>query len=210
MKPTFYYAPNTCALATHIAFEEAGAEVDYVRVDLSKGENLTPSYLKLNPKGRVPLVVTERGPLTESPAILAWIAQSWPHAKLAPLDDAWALAQVNSFNNYLSGSLHGLAFAGVFRSARFADGEAAQAAVKAKALQSVKEAFDLLESKLSPERWVHGNAFTTSDAYLAVLFGWLASIDGAPGPFPKLSAHSAREHARPAVARAVAAEKRDA
>ena len=207
MKPTLYYAPGTCALATHIAFEEAGAEVDYVRVDLTKGENLTPSYLKLNPKGRVPLVVTERGPLTESPAILAWIAQTWPHAKLAPLDDAWELAQVNSFNSYLSGSLHGLAFAGVFRSARFADCEAAQAAVKAKALRSVKEAFDLIESKLSPERWVHGNAYTTSDAYLAVLFGWLALIDGAPGPFPKLSAHSTRVHARPAVQRAVAAEK---
>ena len=208
MKPTLYYAPNTCALASHIALEEVGADVDYVRLDLYKGDTRNPAYLKLNPKGRVPLVVSERGPLTESPAILAWIAQTWPHAKLAPQDDAWALAQVNSFNNYLSGSLHGLAFAGVFRSARFADGEAAQAAVKTKALQSVKEAFELIESKLGPERWVHGDAFTTSDAYLAVLFGWLAAIgDGAPGPFPKLLAHSARVHARPAVQRAVAAEK---
>lgn len=60
MKPILYYAPNTCALATHIAFEEAAAEVDYVRVDLRKGENLTASCLELNPKGRVPLVVTER------------------------------------------------------------------------------------------------------------------------------------------------------
>ena len=208
MKPTLYYAPRTCALATLIAFEEAAAEVDYVRLDLGKGEHLTPSFLKLNPKGRVPLVVSERGPLTESPAILAWIAQTWPRAKLAPQGDAWALAQVNAFNNYLSGSLHGVAFAGVFRSARFADGEAAQAAVKAKALQSVKEAFELIESKLDVDRWVHGDAFTTSDAYLAVLFGWLTAIgDGAPGPFPKLSAHAARVHARPAVKRAVAVEQ---
>ena len=114
MKPTLYYAPNTCALASHIAFEEADAEVTYVRLDLAKGDNLTPAYLKMNPKGRVPLVVTERGPLTESPAILAWIAQIWPQANLTPLGDPWAVAQVNSFNNYLSGTVHGLAFAGVF------------------------------------------------------------------------------------------------
>lgn len=208
MKPTLYYAPRTCALATLIALEEAGAEANYVRLDLSKGENLTPAYLKLNPKGRVPSVVTERGPLTESPAILAWIAQTWPHARLAPLEDAWAVAQVNSFNNYLSGSLHGLAFAGVFRSARFADGAAAQAAVKAKALQSVREAFELIESKLVPGRWVHGDAFTTSDAYLAVLFGWLAVLgDSAPGPFPNVTSHAARVRARPAVQRAVAIEQ---
>ena len=207
MKPTLYYAPNTCALASHIAFEEAAAEVTYMRLDLARGENLTPAYLKMNPKGRVPLVVTERGNLTESPAILAWIAQTWPQANLAPLNDPWALAQVNSFNNYLSGTVHGLAFAGVFRSARFADGEAAQAAIKAKALQSVKEAFDLIEGKLSTDGWVHGKAYTTSDAYLAVLFGWLAFIGQDLGPFPKLAAHAARVQARPAVQRAVAVEK---
>ena len=207
MKATLYYAPNTCALASHIAFEEAGADVSYVRLDLTKGENLTPAYLKMNPKGRVPLVVTERGPLTETPAILAWVAATWPQAKLAPLDDLWATAQVNSFNNYLSGTVHGLAFAGVFRSARFADGAVAQAAVKAKALQSVTDAFTLIGSKLGAGGWVHGEAYTTSDAYLAVLFGWVAAVGQDLGPFPNVAAHAARVYARPAVQRALAAEK---
>ena len=175
-------------------------------LDLTKGDNLTPAYLKMNPKGRVPLVVSERGNLTESPAILAWICQTWPQANLAPQGDPWALAQVNSFNNYLSGTVHGLAFAGVFRSARFADGEAAQAAVKAKALHSVKEAFNLIESKISADGWVHGQAYTTSDAYLAVLFGWLPFVGESVGAFPKLSAHRARVLARPAVQRAIAVE----
>ena len=60
MKPTLYYAPNTCALASHIALEEAGADVDYVRLDLYKGDTRHPAYLKLNPKGRVPVMMTER------------------------------------------------------------------------------------------------------------------------------------------------------
>ena len=207
MKPTLYYAVNTCALASHIALEEAGGDVDYVRLDLTKGENLTPEYLKKNPKGRVPALATDRGYLTESPAILAWVAQTWPQAKLAPLDDPWALAQVNSFNIFLSGTLHGIGYAGVFKSSRFADGDAAQAAVKAKALQSVKASRDLIESKLRDESWVHGAAYTTSDAYLAVLFGWLPHTGADLGTFPKIADLAKRVLLRPAAQRAVQAQK---
>jgi glutathione S-transferase len=206
LKPTLYYAPGVCSLASHIAFEEACADVDYVRLDLAKGDSRTPEYLKLNPKGRVPLLVTQQGTLTESPAILAWIAQSWPQAKLTPLDDPWALAQVNSFNNYLSGTLHGIAFAGVFQPARFADGEVGQAAVKAKALQSVMDAFSLIEKKLGDKEWIHGGAYTTSDAYLMVFCGWLAHARQSLEQFPTLSAHYSRVLARPAVRRAIDAE----
>ena len=206
MRPMLYFAPNTCALASHIALEEAGADIDYAPVDLAKGENLTSEYLKKNPKGRVPVLATERGYLTESPAILLWVAQTWPQANLAPLNDPWALAQVNSFNNFLSGTLHGTGFSGVFRSARFADGQEAQAAVRAKALQSVKASLELIESKLGADRWVHGESYTTSDAYLAVLFGWLRHIDADLGSFPKIAGHAKRVLSRPAAQRAIKAE----
>ncbi|MFZ5669457.1 MAG: glutathione S-transferase family protein [Pseudomonadota bacterium] len=205
MKPTLYYAPGVCSLASHIAFEEAGVEVDYVRLDLSRGDVRQPDYLKLNPKGRVPLVVTDRGVLTESPAILAWIAQTWPHAALAPLDDPWALAQVNAFNAYLSGTLHGLAFAGVFQPGRFVDGEAAQAALKTKAMQTVRDTLALIEGKLADEGWIHG-AYSTSDPYLAVLSGWLAHTGESIEQFPRIAAHARRVRARPAARRAFARE----
>ena len=208
MKPTLYYAPNTCALASHIVLEEAGANIECVRLDLSKGENLTPEYLKKNPKGRVPVLATDRGYLTETPAILAWVAQSWPAARLAPLDDPWALAQVNSFNNFLSGTLHATGFSGIFRSSRFADGEAAQTTVKTKALQSVKASLAMIEDKLGTNTWVHGDAYTTSDAYLAVLYGWLAHADAAPSPFGKIAALSERVLSRPAALRDLAVEGR--
>ena len=205
MKPTLYYAPGVCSLASHIAFEEAGADVQYVRLDLAKGDSRQSDYLAMNPKGRVPLVVTEKGRLTESPAILAWIAQSWPEAQLAPLNDPWALAQVNSFNAYLSGTLHGQAFAGIFRPARFADGEAGEAAVKGKAYQTLRETMDIIENKLGDDGWVHGD-YSTSDPYLMVLAGWLANTELHLEAFPKLSAHTRRVRARPAVQRAFAAE----
>ena len=79
-----YYAPHTCALASHIALEEAGAEYATVRISFADEEQRKPEYLAINPKGRVPAMVTERGILTETPAMLAFIAQSFPQARLAP------------------------------------------------------------------------------------------------------------------------------
>ena len=90
---TLYYATNTCALASHIALEESGAAYDTRLVDFATAEQTKPDYLRINPKGRVPALVTDRGVLTETPAILAYIAQTHPAARLAPLDDPFAFAE---------------------------------------------------------------------------------------------------------------------
>ncbi len=88
----FYFAPHTCALAAHIALEDAGADYSLRRVDFNKAEQRQPAYLAVNPKGRVPALVTERGVLTETPAILAYVAEVFPAAQLAPRDDPFAFA----------------------------------------------------------------------------------------------------------------------
>ena len=84
---TLYYAVNTCSLATHIALEDARAPYKLHAVDFAKSEQQSPDYLKINPKGRVPALVTPRGILTETPAMLAFVAQSFPEAMLAPLNN---------------------------------------------------------------------------------------------------------------------------
>jgi glutathione S-transferase len=101
-----YYEKGTCALASHIALEEAGAEYSTMRVNFGAGEQRSPEYLAVNPKGRVPSLVTERGILTETPAMLAFIAQSFPKAGLAPLDDPFRFAEVQAFNSYLCSTVH--------------------------------------------------------------------------------------------------------
>ena len=83
-----YYAPGSCALASHIVLEEAGADYQAQRVNFQAGEQRSPEYLKINPKGRVPTLVTHEGTLTETPAILGYLAQKFPRANLAPIDDA--------------------------------------------------------------------------------------------------------------------------
>lgn len=124
-----YFAPGTCALASHIALAEAGAPYTTEKLDFKANQQNSPEYLKLNPKGRVPTLVTDRGVLTETPAILAYIAQSFPQAKLAPLDDALEFAKLQAFNSYLCSTVH-VAHAHRVRGARWATEETSFADMK--------------------------------------------------------------------------------
>src|SRR5215475_6570904 len=138
-----YYATGTCALASHIALEEAGADYKADRLDFKANQQQSPEYLKINVKGRVPALVTDRGVITETPAILAYIAQTFPKAKLAPIDDAFAFAQVQSFNNYLCATVH-VAHAHKGRGYRWATDEASFADMKRMIPKSVGAAIELV------------------------------------------------------------------
>ncbi len=197
-----FYHPNSCSLASHIALEEAGADYAAERIDFASGQQRGPEYLAINPKGRVPALLTDKGILTESPVILGYIAQTFPDAKLAENEDSFAFGNMQAFNCYISSTLH-IAFAHAFRAERYADDPAAIAAIRAKAPASVAAAFDLIEDKLSDDRpFVHGDAYTVSDPYLFVMTRWL-DRDGMPGTdrFPRAQAHMRRLNARPAVRR---------
>ena len=117
-----YYSPGSCALASHIALEEAGADYEAVRIDFGLDEQKKPDFLAINPKGRVPALVSDKGILTETPAILVFISQTYPASSLAPVNDPWALAQAQSFNNYLCATVH-VAHAHGGRGHRWADKE---------------------------------------------------------------------------------------
>jgi glutathione S-transferase len=205
MTPKLHYGPGTCALAPHICFEEAGAVVDYVRVDTAKGEQLQPAYRKLNPYGRVPLLETDKGLLTEASAIMGWIARTWPEARLMPSGDPWAEAQVASFNSFLTSSVHASSFASIFRPARFSDDPAMHPAIKAKGLATVKTEFAVIEEKLAPDAWVHG-AYSTSDPYLLVMARWFVRIGEDLKAYPRIASHAERMLERPAVKAAFEAE----
>jgi glutathione S-transferase len=202
---TLYYAAGTCALASHIALEEAGAAYDTVRVDFRNNEQRKPDYLAINPKGRVPVLKTPAGLLTETPAILAFIAQSFPQADLAPLDDPFAFAQVQAFNNYLCATLH-VAHAHRTRGHRWVDDPAAIQAMKLKVPETMAEGFRLIENTMFQGPWVMGNRYTICDAYLFALARWMESDGVDPSQFPAILDHRVRMAARPGVAKVLADE----
>ena len=202
---TLYYATNTCALASHIALEEAGAAYETRWVDFGAAEQTKPEYLKINPKGRVPALVTDRGALTETPAILAYIAQTHQQANLAPFDDPFAFADLQAFMSYLCATVH-VAHAHRARGYRWADNSAAHEAMKKKVPQSVGACFDLIERKMLRGPWVMGDAYTVADPYLFTIARWMEVDSVDPAAFPRVLDHRDRMAERPAVQRALKSE----
>ena len=201
-----YYATGTCALASHIALEEAGAEYSTVKISFATSEQHSPEYLAINPKGRVPTLVTDRGILTETPAMLAFIAQSFPKAKLAPIDDPFGFAEVQAFHSYLWSSVH-INHAHRRRGSRWADDPAAIEAMKKKVPETMAACFDLIETKMMKGPWVMGDTYTICDPYLFTIAGWLENDSVDIARFPKVKAHRHRMAERPAVGKVLAAEK---
>jgi glutathione S-transferase len=200
-----YYAPGTCALASHIALEEAGAAYTTERLDFKKNQQNSPEYLEINPKGRVPALVTDRGKLTETPAMLAFIAQSFPKAELAPLEDPYAFAQVQAFNSYLCATVH-VAHAHKMRGARWATEETTFADMKRMVPKTVGACFALIERDMLKGPWVMGERYTICDPYLFTLAGWLEGDSVDIATLPKVADHRKRMAERPAVRKVLAEE----
>jgi glutathione S-transferase len=200
-----FYAPHTCSLASHIALEDAAAEYATVRINFADDEQRKPAYLAINPKGRVPALVTGRGILTETPAMLAFIAQSFPQARLAPPDDPFGFAEVQAFNSYLCATLH-VAHAHRMRGNRWADDPAAITAMQRKVPESVSACYDLIEVNMLRGPWVMGETYTICDPYLFTIAQWLEQDGVDPSRFPKVISHRRRMSERPAVRKAIAEE----
>lgn len=202
-----FYAPGSCALASHIALEDAGAEYSTHHVDTRAGDQRKPEYLSVNPKGRVPALATDRGILTENPAILAFVAQNFPKARLAPLDDPFAFAQVQSFNSYLCATVH-VAHAHGLRGYRWANEQSSFDDMKRKVPESVGACYEIIERDMFKGPWVMGEAYTICDPYLFTVAEWMESDGVDPERFPKVHDHRNRMYQRPAVKRALAQEGR--
>jgi len=200
-----FYTPGTCALASRIALEDAGAGYEVARVDFSKGEQRAPDYLKVNPKGRVPALVTEKGILTETPAILIYIAQMFPRANLAPLDDAFALAELQAFNSYIASTVH-VNHAHGRRGARWANEQSSFDDMKAKVSETMAASMQLIERDFFEGPWVMGEQYTVADPYLFTMESWLKGDGVEIADFPILKDHFDRMSARPSVQRAMADE----
>jgi glutathione S-transferase len=197
-----FHAWGSCSLASLIALEEAGADYELAVMSTREGDQRRAEYLAVNPKGRVPALATDQGVLTENPAILAWIAQSYPAAKLAPADP-WGFAQAQAFNSYLCATVH-VAHAHKHRGYRWADEPTSFADMTRKVPENETACFQLIEDEMLQGHYVLGQAFSICDAYLFTLAGWLGDDGVDIRQFPKVLGHHERVGARPAVRKVLA------
>ena len=198
-----YYAPGSCSFASYIALEEAGADFEAIRLDFRSEEQRAPDYLKINPKGRVPALVTDQGIITETPAILTYIAHAFPDKNLAPFGDAFSLGKMQELNAYICATLH-VAHAHRFRGSRWADDAAAIEEMSRKAPEVVEQCFVMLEEELFEGPYAIGDTFTISDPYLYNVACWMEFDQVDLTKVPRLVEYRERMIARPAFERATA------
>ncbi|MGL6336831.1 glutathione S-transferase family protein [Aeromonas jandaei] len=199
---TLFFAPGSCAVAVQIALLETGAPFTARQLNLAAGEQRSPEYLAINPKGRVPALITEQGTLTETPALLLYVAQRFPDAKLAPLDNPFLLARMQEVNSFLASTVH-VSHAHGRRGSRWADDEQAIAAMQQKVASNMRDGFAQIEQHYLAGPWVLGEQFSLADIYLFVVASWLKSDGVEISEFPKVADHYRRMLTRPAVTKAL-------
>ncbi len=103
MKLILYYAPVACSLVPYVTLTEAGADFEVVPVNMGKGQQNNPEYLRLNPKHKVPVLLIDGDPLTENVAIQIWIARNFPKARLLPSDPKEEIKAISLMAWFTSG-----------------------------------------------------------------------------------------------------------
>jgi len=194
-----YYAPGACSLGIHVLLEEIGKPYETVRLELSKGEQLRPPFIEINPKGKVPALVRDDGEvITEYPAIAHWLAERFPEAKLMPGGEDAKLHAAEA-TDYCVSSIHMQGFSRVFRPVNFAPSEADHDQVKARGKELMAKGFTIMAEHLAGKDWVAGD-YSYADSALFYVEYWGGKRLGMELP-ANCAAHLSRMMARPAVQR---------
>jgi glutathione S-transferase len=206
MSLKLFFAPGACSFVPHAMLEVAGAEFEPMSVKLHKGEQRSPEYLALNPRGQVPVLVDDGEVVTQIVAILLHLDAKFPQAGILP---ASGLARTRALSTlmWMNNTVHPT-FTHVFMPQKFTDDEVAQKAIRAHAVQTYRGLLGEIEAmaaKASP--WLCGDRPTALDAYALTLLRWggYAGID--PTTLPATWDLSQRLAALPAVARAIERER---
>lgn len=200
-----YTVPGSCGFASHVALEMSGAEYE-VRLAPREGGKTAPSFYEINPKGRVPALVTPAGILTETPAILSYVAQTHPLANLAPLSDPWLFAQLNSFCAYLCATVH-VAHAHGHRGYRWAAEKSSFSDMTRMVPANMAASFELIESEMFKGPWVLGDTLSVCDIYLLAIARWLEADKVDTSNLSQVLEHRTRMLEMPAVKKAIEVEK---
>lgn len=204
---SLYYSPKACSLASHIALEESGLPYTAVAINIRTQANRSPAFLAKNPSGTVPALEIDGAILTESQAILTYVADLVPERGLLPRPGTLARARAHEWMNLISSSLH-VSFRAIFRPQAYAgSSEAGSRAVHEQGLAKLADTIGIVESRLSTSAYAMGDCFSVVDAYLFVFYLWSfderLSRPAPPRPRYKALAERVwqRESARTVVAR---------
>ena len=204
MELVLYYAPNTCALAPYITLTEANADFEARPVNMRKGQNKSPEYLKLNPKHKVPVFVIDGEPLTENVAIQIWIARHFPEAKLLPADP-WQELKAISMLSWCSSGIHPY-LSRINSPPKVCDVAGTEDRVNQQAAEFIYETFDIAEDLLDGREYFFDH-FTAPDSHFFWCFRRATQFELDLAGFKNCQAHFQRMQGRESVKKLLAYEK---
>ena len=207
MEIALYYAPFTCAMAPYITLTEAKADFEVRPLNFRKKQQMSPEYMKLNPKHKVPLLVVDGKTLTENAAIHSWVAHAFPQAKILP-EDPWQRCQAISLLSFCSSGIHPY-LSRINNPGRVCD-DGSEANVVAHAAEHLFEALGVADGLLAGREYFFDH-FTAPDAHFfwcfrrATQFAEQHPLDLAQ--FKNCTAHFERMQTRDSVKKLLAFEK---
>lgn len=193
-----YYLPGACPLATHIALN--WANIPYELQAVSREETKQPDFLALNPMGAVPVLVDGDLTLTQSAAILEYVAETRPEAGLLP-DTARARAEVRRWLGLINADIH-RTFGNIFGAAGFLSTPEGQHELADKSAAKLKNMFALVDRQLEGKEWVAGTR-SIADPYLYTVLRWAKAKNVDLATMKNLQAFYDRMEADPAVQKAL-------
>lgn len=213
-----HYYPGNASLFPHMLLRELGCPFELRLVDRTKDAQTSAAYLKLNPNGKIPVLVDDGEAIFETAAIGLYLADKYPQENLAPPPGAPDRGAYYKWMVYLS-STPQAEYRSWFYSHEFVDDPRLAPHAKAAGGARLSEIFGIIAAQLGAGPWLLGERFSAADLYLYLLVCWGGAFtpppehpewgDALPRPprdHPVLAAHADRVRARPAVQAALAAE----
>ena len=204
MEIALYYAPNTCALAPYVTLTEAGAKFVVRPLNYRKRENLSPEYLKINPKHKVPVLVVGGKVLTENVAIHQWVHRTFPDAKILPADP-WDELQAISLHAWCASGIHPY-LSRINNPPKVCDAPAASDSVIKLATEFLFENFKIGDDLLAGREYFFDH-FTAPDAHFFWCCRRATQLGVAVSGFPNVESNFKRMQERSSVKKLLAYDK---
>ena len=203
MQLALYYAPNACSLVPYVTLTEGGAPFEVRPLNFGKAQHMTPEYLQVNPKHKVPALVIDGTVLTENVAIQMWIARHFPAANLLPAEPMEEL-QAISLLAWCASGIHPF-LSRINSPARVCDLPGAEESVRRLAQQQLFENYRIADDKLAGREWFFDH-FTAVDAHFFWCFRRGTQFNLDLSQFKNCLAHFERMQERPSVRKVFAYE----
>lgn len=167
-----YSFPGSCALAAHIVLEWIGKPYT---VELMRKEDLAkPAYRKLNPDAKVPTIDDDGWVLYENAAILNYLADQYPEAKLGGDGTPRSRAEVNRWLAMINSDMHPT-FKPLFGTTSYLGDDAVIEKTKNASRKELRVYFERLDQQLAKHDWLAGTR-SIADPYLFVLLRWSKAV----------------------------------